>query len=76
MLCTFTLGFAVTFLSMYSYEDLIAMDTRFANEWNSLDAQKITGFDYGDKASTLLPSTSMNVRGYYAISFLSVSTVM
>lgn len=69
---TFTLGFALTFIgSLFSYDDLLAMDQRFASQWSSLDHNYMGG---GASSSEIyLPSTSFASRGWSAIEFLSAA---
>ena len=78
MLCTFTLGFSVSFIAIYNYDDLQEMDRRFASDWHSgLDGSQWIGDSWTlDKTYTWLPSTTIAFSSFISTSLLSISLVV
>ena len=75
---TFILGFALTFLGLFSYDDLLRMDLRFATIWkDGYDPSIVNAGSLGQRETlgkhVFLPSATVAFRGYYSVGFLAIS---
>ena len=75
---TFILGFALTFLGLFSYDDLLRMDLRFATIWkDGYDPSIVNAGSLGQRETlgkhVFLPSAPVAFRGYYSVGFLAIS---
>ena len=73
LLNTFTVGFAINFISNVNYDDLIAMDQRFASIW--FDSGVSSWFNVPEN-KVIIMSSLLSSRAFTAITLFSISLFM
>lgn len=71
LLNTFTIGFAINFISNVSYDELIGMDQRFASIWFESDVSSF--FTGVPENKVIIMSSLLSYRTWTAIILISVS---